>query len=291
MTALEEERSGSHNGVAWCELRLPFAGAPGNAGGDDAAQQPGDELVLGRPQSYRGRPGSTHDGLTQREAGAVRNFVWSKVEAEAGEGITGIVRRKETERLAGDGVFWWGVGNSLGPALHDAAAEEGGELPLVFSRMLSRPKAVDVDPGEVWVWTHFEDRRGGVHPVPEHVVVTSRGGEGKSLHYALVCVLDDPLGEGQKEPFDPTLCRTRNGKVPGPSQVTAVLRGDFEGHTAGAYVIDMAAWLVFPYQMRLVRHRALEPAERLELATWSSGSTQQWLELARRLKHLEVVPA
>jgi hypothetical protein len=41
-------------------------------------------------------------------------FVWSKVNNNAGETIDDIVKRKEAERVAGDGLFYWGIGNSLG---------------------------------------------------------------------------------------------------------------------------------------------------------------------------------
>ena len=44
-------------------------------------------------------------------------FVWSKMQAEAGQGLAAIVARKEAERAAVDGIFWWGIGNSLGRAM------------------------------------------------------------------------------------------------------------------------------------------------------------------------------
>ncbi len=48
-------------------------------------------------------------------------FVWTKMGVESGEGLEQIVRRKEAERVEGNGEFWWGIGNSLGPAVRDAA--------------------------------------------------------------------------------------------------------------------------------------------------------------------------
>jgi hypothetical protein len=48
-------------------------------------------------------------------------FVWTKMGVESGEKLEQIVRRKEAERVKGNGQFWWGVGNSLGPAVRDAA--------------------------------------------------------------------------------------------------------------------------------------------------------------------------
>jgi hypothetical protein len=39
-------------------------------------------------------------------------FVWTKIQADAGESVRQILYRKEQERLAGDGSFWWGIGES-----------------------------------------------------------------------------------------------------------------------------------------------------------------------------------
>jgi hypothetical protein len=33
---------------------------------------------------------------------------------KSGEGLDQIVRRKEAERIEGNGQFWWGIGSSLG---------------------------------------------------------------------------------------------------------------------------------------------------------------------------------
>ena len=39
-------------------------------------------------------------------------FVWTKIQAEAGQSIKRILNRKELERQASDGTFWWGIGES-----------------------------------------------------------------------------------------------------------------------------------------------------------------------------------
>ena len=44
-------------------------------------------------------------------------FVWTKMGVESGEDLAKIIRRKESERIAGRGIFWWGIGNSLGAAV------------------------------------------------------------------------------------------------------------------------------------------------------------------------------
>jgi hypothetical protein len=181
-------------------------------------------------------------------------FVWTKMGVESGEGLAQIVRRKEAERIAGRGIFWWGIGNSLGTAVRDSARRQGGKLPVLFSTMLGRAKSIDAAPESVWRWTAWEDQSGRVHDIPSHVTVISRGAEAKERHYALVCYSDQPISvrtNGQR--FNPNMCRTLSGKVPGASQVTALLKGVAEGHPQGPYEIGFKATLIEPWAVKLVR--------------------------------------
>jgi hypothetical protein len=178
-------------------------------------------------------------------------FVWTKMGVESGERLTQIVQRKESERIAGQGVFWWGIGNSLGSAVRTTASQQAGRLPVLFSRMLGRPKFSDVRPDAVWRWTGWEDHNGRTHPVPPHVNVISRGAASKGKHYALVCYAAEPISLGGMGRFDPNSCRTLSGKIPGASQVTALLDGT-AGHSAGAYEIAFRATLIEPWAVKLV---------------------------------------
>jgi hypothetical protein len=183
-------------------------------------------------------------------------FVWTKMGVEAGEGLAQIVHRKEAERIKGHGQFWWGIGNSLGAAVRGAARAQGGTLPVLFSVMLGKPKADDRAPEMVWRWTGWEDEAGRTHPIPPHARVISRGGAAKDRHYALVCHSDRPLSlvaGGAR--FDPTRCRTLSGKVPGASQVTALLQGDPEAHSNGPYEVSFRGLLVEPWAVKLTRPR------------------------------------
>lgn len=58
--------------------------------------------IVSMPSSYR-----------QQFADDEEFVCWSKVQAESGQTLNAIVARKEKERLAGAGVFFWGVGNAL----------------------------------------------------------------------------------------------------------------------------------------------------------------------------------
>jgi hypothetical protein len=154
-------------------------------------------------------------------------FVWSKVQVESGRSLPQILVLKETERLAGDGVFWWGVGTSLDrDAVRRAAEQSGGALPVLFSLMLSRPKTTDVKPEAVYVWTQWE-ADGDYRDVPAHVLTFSRA-HGRKIHHALVCRSSAPLTL-LSQPFNPRCCRNHpTGKPLGDSQVTALLKGELD---------------------------------------------------------------
>ena len=214
---------------------------------------------------------------------ADRFFVWSKMQAEAGQSLDAIIARKEAERIAGNGVFWWGIGSSLGEAVVDAAKGSGGKLPVLFSKMLSTPKKQDSTPGEVWLWTTWENANGKKVPIPGHVLVTSRSGHQKKTHYALACYSSEPLAIGDHGRFNPSLCKTPAGKQPGSSQVTALLKGNHQGgHNMGPYRTGFRAVLVDPFMAKLVAYRPLSPVQRLQLNSWKMGDN--WDNLTRSLR-------
>jgi hypothetical protein len=188
---------------------------------------------------------------------ALTSFVLTKPGVEAGERLADIVTRKEAERIAGKNIFWWGVGNSLGPALRDAAKAAGGTLPVFFlvNKKPAPPRAHDVAPSSTFRWTKWEDWDGKIVSVPSYARVTSRGDEDKRSHYALVCHSEGPIVfEQNGGSFDPLLCKTGSGKRPGSSQVTALLQGDVNApeHRNGGHRIVFKATLVAPWQARLV---------------------------------------
>ncbi len=124
-------------------------------------------------------------------------FICSVVGGDAGEDLNHIVIRKEAERSAGTGEFWWGLGAALGRDVEARAQATGGSLPALFSA--SSNSSVQA-PNQVRVWDGWSSRldprqRGRI---PGHVVVTS-GYDPKKLkkkerpHYALVCHSDHKL--------------------------------------------------------------------------------------------------
>lgn len=185
-----------------------------------------------------------------------KHFCWTRFGTEAGEKIDSILVRKEQERLATGGTFLWGIGNSVGPAIRDLIRLEDKPM-VLFSPMRSKPKAIDVAPTGLTVWSQAVDLDGRDWALPEGIKVTSRqgseAGRTKRSHYALVCHSSTPLMA-----FDlasvryEELVNLQSKNKLGASQVTAVVeqlaRSDAQCTT---YPVAFVAELVFPYFVKL----------------------------------------
>jgi hypothetical protein len=154
---------------------------------------------------------------------------WSRMQAEAGQSLEIIVARKEHERRAGNGVFFWGVGNAP-PAVGSVLARARLPVRAIFSIMKSRPKLIDAAPTRIVVWRGYIDEEGVERSLPSHALIVSRADSAsgpKKLHYALMCYSPEPLVlKRGMESFDPSMFRNAGGTgAPvGNSQVTALLR-------------------------------------------------------------------
>lgn len=201
-------------------------------------------------------------------------FCWTRFGPEAGESFSDILDRKNAERQAGSGVFYWGIGSAVGPAL--AALVQGVDEPeVLFSPIASAPRRVDVSPGPVVRWSAGKGLSGDPMVLPEHATITSRWDPERpgTARYALVCRSDEPLRlDDHGELRFGSLRNLRSGAPIGASQVTAVVRQDQTRADCGrAYRVALRAALVRPYVLRLS-----EP----ELIGWRDGATPQPLSLA-----------
>jgi hypothetical protein len=152
---------------------------------------------------------------------SLRYFVWTRYGTEAGEPIEEILRRKEAERVANNGIFLWGIGNALGPSIQ-ALKKRVADPCVVFSPIKTPPRAIDVRPSKVVSWTTGELIDGTAYRLPVHSIVTSRE---KRAHYALVCFSTQKLCfEAATETVEfGTLRNLVSGRPLGRQQVTAVV--------------------------------------------------------------------
>jgi hypothetical protein len=182
-------------------------------------------------------------------------FCWTRFGTEAGETIEEILQRKEQERQDNDGVFFWGIGNSVAPGL--AALLERCDRPeVLFSPIKGRPRAVDRAPAARFVWRAGRALDGERFELPTSARVTSggpAGGPGRA-HYALVCASAHPLsiipGGSDLDFF--AMRNFVSGSPLGVSQVTAVVRTIREQPSSDMrYGVAMRAVLAPPYFVRL----------------------------------------
>lgn len=206
------------------------------------------------------------------------------MQAESGQPLDEIIARKEAERAAGKGLFFWGIGNGLGDRV-ESLLQRTSEPKVAFSVMRSRPKHEDVAPDEVMVWTAYVDPRCGIKPLPPHVLLLSRGstaGGEKKRHYALVCRSEERLVLRPRGTIHLGQFRNLGSHTPnvGASQVTAVLEHHGGAEVGLSYDVHLLADLAAPYFVRLAEPRILTAAERDAIARVSAGRTTRkaWLE-------------
>lgn len=221
-------------------------------------------------------------------------FCWTKMGTEAGQGLEAILQRKEFERLSGDGLFAWGIGNSVGPAIRHARELGFDSLDVLFTRMKSAPKAIDVSPGALILWTAYESENGDVLPLPAHVLVTSRGNTDervglKRTHYALLCSskhsLLSPVDDQAVD--SSSVCNLMSRNPTGASQVTAVVRTTASQAPCKPYPVQFRAKLAGPGFVRLVCPTILkDDLKQLYRRATSAGSPQQWLERVVELRSI-----
>ena len=216
-------------------------------------------------------------------------FCWTKMGAEAGQPLNGIIARKDVERDLGNGVFFWGIGSSLGQKLW-AFVENLKSPDILFSPMKTKPKCVDTTPTRIFAWTAYLDKNGVKHPVPSHSLVTSRGTVGKKVktfHYALVCHKRTTLFAGSWPQIEWNSLRNYKSRSKlGFSQVTSLVEANNRSKSIiSSYQVLFGAKLVSPYFVKLV-----DPLEvpsniwaeanynwsnnRFDAQTW-----QKWLDL------------
>jgi hypothetical protein len=188
-----------------------------------------------------------------------RSFCWTRFGTEAGETIDAILARKEAERLVNGGFFYWGIGNSIAPAVAELLRSVD-EPQVLFSPIRTRPRPVDEAPGCVVRWLSATSLTGELFDLPAATCVTSRWNPARpgGNHYALVCSSEDPLEIADfGELRFGALRNLRSGTPLGASQVTAVVHREDVGD-GSEYTVAFRATLVAPYFVRLRQPIPLE---------------------------------
>lgn len=210
---------------------------------------------------------------------------WTKMQAEAGQDLSDIFRRKEYERKAGNGVFFWGIGNPI----DFSRLEASDRVDLIFSTMLSAPKSEDRNPESVLVWRKYLSANGEEVDLPAHALLMSRATtkQGpKKRHYALVCYSERELVLTDEGEFDPSVYRNAgpNGGKVGFSQVTSLLETTGGEGTQSRYRINFRAELKRPFIVKLCDPVLLEPEDRRRVDDHRGGETGSWLHFASQIR-------
>lgn len=219
-------------------------------------------------------------------------FCWTKMGTEAGQTLDAIIRRKELERIAGNGVFAWGIGNSLGNSV-DLARQmsPGGKVDVLFTPMKSAPKQTDVSPSQTFLWLSYIESDGRIAALPEHLLITSRGGESKRTHYALLCHSENSIEADAREHYIyATSARNlASSNRIGASQVTSMVRygSGADALNDAPYKVAFQAALHQQGFLRLVNPVCLEGTiAKLYRKACAAATATEWLGLATEVRHI-----
>lgn len=214
-------------------------------------------------------------------------FVWTKIQAEGGQGVEKILNRKHSECQSG-GTFWWGIGESKADQI--GLILERNTVPVVlFSQMRSPAHRRDSHPGTVVIWRAYETENGDV-PIPPHVVVTSRAhdrkGREKQHHYALVCKDLTRVSSGTMLDSGKLRNFGKDGKKVERRQVTAAVKLTIGNSKGLLYPITARGMLVAPYVVKLKGPIKMSAHERqlLDGASDYMIAVGEWMAVANELR-------
>jgi hypothetical protein len=218
-------------------------------------------------------------------------FVWTKIQADSGQAVENILRRKELERQSG-GTFWWGIGESKTEKVQLLLARDPHPA-ILFSRMKSPPHRRDSNPGGILLWEAYQTRRDRM-PLPPHAIVISRAhecnGSPKQRYYAFVCENPTGLPHGGGGTVDIGTLRNfgDRGKPIGSSQISAVVERTAGTDAGLSYPITARATLVAPYAVQLTAPRELSPLERrfLDEVCLTGKTAEDWNAVVKQLRKI-----
>ena len=226
-------------------------------------------------------------------------FCWAKMGAEAGQTLDEILKRKELERRAGNGIFSWGIGNSLGNS-YSLARREISSIDILFTPMKSPAKSIDASPEKLAIWLSYFEDKGLPKYLPEHMLVTSRAkhpsGTYKQSHYAIICKSNEDISSNEYSGFmDASLARNYSSlNSVGASQVTAIIKYQQDQYDAptNPYKISFRAKIHDAGFVKLGTPVLIDgELETLLFDVCTSKNKSQWLYLLKKLKFLALKKA
>ena len=222
-------------------------------------------VILNR-RVLRQRHLDLEEGELKSKLNVPQQFCWTRFGTESGQTPESIFARKDAERQSCNGVFLWGIGNSVRAGITELVKIERSPK-VVFSPMLSRPSMADSRPESVVRWDRARTLNGDEWALPGGAVVLSRAGAPsgpKRQHYALVCHSDGPISpdrdaDAASRIAMSDLVNLTTGNPLGHSQVTAVVSRKHPTPTSHRqYRVAAVAELVYPYFVVLSEPRAWE---------------------------------
>jgi hypothetical protein len=209
-------------------------------------------------------------------------FLWTKMGADAGQAIDAIVHRKDLERQCGEGLFAWGIGNSI-PSI-ERLAKTGTVIPVVFSHMKAKARAIDEKPEKVYVWNSYL-KDGVCVPLPAHMLITSRTDKN---YYALFCDSKSSLRQQHEEQvFFSQLLNAETGNKLGHSQVTSLVKRSLDKPALKPYGVSFIANLSGPLHCKLANATEISLSLAQELSFKNIASTpEEWMRVVAKVRNV-----
>ena len=246
-----------------------------------------------------------------------RAFCWQRIGPYSEQTPNLVLYRKNLERLAGDGVYWWGHGiggicESIDPHLIKAVKQTEHPPKVLFS-----PMKRDADQPAQGRRIFFEavTKDGSRYELPPHVIMTRNSGD-KPSYFALICSSEEPLDPAPRRiihKINVTNYRSiyktgerseRNLKGAGQRTTMVIERSGSERRfAADGYPVIFQAKLIWPYCVQLVYKSSekLKPPDRKALDDISNRAAalleptskrvakqlvDEWKLLAQRLRDI-----
>ncbi len=197
-----------------------------------------------------------------------RAFCWQRIGPYSEQSTRLVVYRKNLERLAGDGEYWWGHGiggicDSIDPHLINAVKQSERPPKVLFSPMKDEEDVHKRKQGRRIIF-EAETMDGTRYELPPHVIMT-RTLDDKRPYFALICSSPEPLNPAPNriiERIDVTNYRSihKNGKrseqnlkAAGQRTTMVIERFGSERRLAtDGYPVIFQAKLIWPYCVRLL---------------------------------------